>query len=408
MAALPGPYDESVDVLVIGGGQAGLAMAWHAKRLGLRFLVVDAAARMGHSWRSRYDSLRLFTPAEYNSLPGLPFPSSSGTYPTKDEVADYLADYARTFDVPVRLSTRVTAVRRSDEGFLAITDQGTLTARQVVVATGACASPYVPTGLAAGLGPDVVQLHSSTYRSAADLPGGPVLVVGAGNSGVQIAVELARTGRHVSLAVGARSHTVPQRMLGRDLSWWMISLGLATLPGEAGPAPAPGVTKVVIDRAWRRLYALSGALGRHGESGPGGGIQVVIGTTWGRVRGAGVSLRPRAVTASGRTVGLADGTAVDVATVIWATGYRSDYSWLEVPDVVVDGRVRHTGGMTTVPGLAFLGLAGQRSRSSDWLGFVADDAAWLADRLQLGGSAYVAVAPPAAASQEARTLVDPR
>jgi putative flavoprotein involved in K+ transport len=393
MAVFPGLDSESLDALVIGGGQAGLAAAWHLKRMGLRFLVVDAAVRVGHRWQTRYDSLRLFTPAEYNSLPGLPFPAPAGTYPTKDEVADYLDDYAQTFELPMRLGTRVTSLRRSEEGFVAVTDRGTLTARQVVVATGACASPYVPEDLAAGLGAEVVQLHSARYRSVADLPDGPVLVVGAGNSGVQIAVEVARTGRPVSLAVGAQSHTVPQKLLGRDLSWWLIRFGLATLPGEIGPAPAPGAGKIVIDRVWRRLRALAGTLRTHGESASGAGIQVIIGTSWRRVRGSGVTLRPRAVTGSGSTVGFANGESLDVAAVIWATGYRPDYSWLEVPGVVVDGRVRHTGGMTAVPGLVFLGLVGQRSRTSEWLGFVADDAAWLVERLQESSHADVAVVP---------------
>jgi len=380
MTAPSGPDGESLDVLVIGAGQAGLALAWHLKRLGIRHLVVDAGPRIGHTWRSRWDSLRLFSAAEYDSLPGLPFPAPAGTFPSKDQVADYLESYARTFGLPVRLETRVTRLQRSVDGFRADTTTGPVTARQVVVATGAFNQPYVPRGLAEELGPDVVQLHSAEYRRPADLPDGPVLVVGAGNSGIQIAVELASSSRAVSLAVGTRLLAVPQRLLGRDLFWWLTTAGLATTPREAGPAVGRRLRERLVEPAWRRMRACEALLRPRTVDGRSRSLGILIGTSWRSVRASGVSLRPRAMSASGNTIAFADGTSLDVAAVVWATGYRRDHTWLEVPGVVVDRQVVHSNGVTAVPGLSFLGLPHQRSRSSDWLGFVAGDAAWLAEQ----------------------------
>jgi putative flavoprotein involved in K+ transport len=391
MTASPLLTATPLDALVVGAGQAGLAMSWHLKRLGARFLVVDAGARVGDVWRSRYDSLQLFTPAEYDSLPGLPFPARSSTYPCKDQVADYLETYARVFQVPVQLGTRVVRLQQAATGFVAETTTGTIAARQVVVATGACGTPYAPLELAAALGPEVTQQHSSAYRRPADLPDGPVVVVGAGNSGVQIAVELAATGRPVLLSVGTRSLAVPQRLLGRDVFWWAIRSGLVALPDPSGSPRRPSGRGAAAGLAFQRVRAAGKLLHKRREREAIGSRGFVIGTSWEDVERAGVVLRPRAVSASGGTLGFADGTTAEVAGVIWATGYRADYSWLDVPGSVVDGTVQHTGGITPVPGLAFLGLDRQRGRSSEWLGFVGDDAAWLAEQLQPA----VAVAPVA-------------
>ena len=192
-----------LDVLVVGAGQAGLAMGWHLRRQAADFLLVDAAPRVGDVWRSRWDSLRLFTPAEYDSLPGMPFPAPAGTYPGKEEVGAYLESYATAFDLPVRLATRVTRLHRSGAVFTADTTTGPIRARRVVVATGPFQRPLVPRW-STGLGPGVVQRHSSAYRRSTDVPEGSVLVVGAGNSGFQIAAELAGAGRHVTVAISSR------------------------------------------------------------------------------------------------------------------------------------------------------------------------------------------------------------
>ncbi len=372
MCAAPGPTTHGpaqdtppptpLDVLVIGAGQAGLAVGYHLSRHGLRFLLVDAAPELGHSWRSRWDSLQLFTPAEYSGLPGMPFPAPRGTYPSKDQVASFIKAYAARFDLPVMLNTQVQHVDRSpatpsQEGglFRVATSQGTLWARQVVVATGPFQQPNIPR-VGSGFSAAVSQLHSSTYRNPTDLPpagAGKVLVVGAGNSGLQIALELSRT-REVHLAAGTRQKTVPQRPLGRDLFWWLTRTGVITRPASSPVA------------AWFRKR----------------GGDLVIGTTWDDIDTAGITTYPRLTSATGKEAGFADGARLsDVAAVVWATGFRPDYAWLDVPGVWDGTEVCHTRGATPAAGLWFIGLPWQHTRGSALLGFVGDDAAWVAGRV---------------------------
>jgi putative flavoprotein involved in K+ transport len=343
--------DRLLDVVVVGGSQAGLAMAWHLAQRGLRFVVLEAGPELGSVWRSRWDSLKLFTPAQYDALPGMAFPAPADTYPTKDPVADYLQAYANEFDLPVRLNARVTDLRRLEDGSFELrTAEEVLHARQVVVATGPFQVPFVPPA-ASRLDPLVTQVHSAAYRNPQALPDGPVLVVGGGNSGFQIAEELAAT-RQVDLSVAERVPMLPQRLAGRDLFWWLTRLGLLRV--------------TVGSRLGRRVSRR----------------EFIIGTNKRRLRKAGVRFRPRLVDAQGRTVRFADHTTLEnVRGVVWATGYRSDYAWIHVPGVVREGHVVHQRGVTDVPGLYFLGLSWQHTRGSALLGFVSDDAAYLADQI---------------------------
>lgn len=342
---------QTFDVIVIGGGQAGLAVAYHLSRQGADFLVLDAAAETGESWRTRWDSLRLFTPAQYDGLPGMQFPATDGRYPTKDMVADYLRDYADRFELPLKLRCAVTRVERVADGFVIHTSQGTLSTRQVVIATGPFQEPVVPR-MAAGLSGDVVQLHSADYRRPEDLPVGPVVVVGAGNSGRQIAEELTAT-HDVTLAVGTAPLQLPQQFLGRDLFWWLTRLGL--------------MDKTIESRLARRMRDRG---------------DLVIGSPLRRLRRAGVQIRPRVVSITGDQVGFQDDTSVRASAVVWATGFRADYTWVDIPDAFDEqGRPRHQRGITAARGLAFVGLPWQHTRGSALLGFVQSDAAWVADRL---------------------------
>ena len=225
------PRDSVFDVLVIGAGQSGLAIGRQLQQRGRTFLIVDAEPETGHVWRSRWDSLTLFTAARYSGLPGLPFPGDPDSYPTKDAVVQYLRRYATTFDLPIRHNTLVTRVTRDGAGFTVHTDGETFHATQVVVATGPFQLPVIP-AVASAIGPSIVQLHSSDYRNPEQLPAGPVLVVGAANSGLQIAAELHRT-RPVAVAAGSATRTLPQRILGRDLFWWLTATGLFTAPAQS-------------------------------------------------------------------------------------------------------------------------------------------------------------------------------
>ena len=267
----PAPAAPALDVLVIGGGQAGLAMGYHLAQRGLHFKIVDAGGKVGAAWRSRWDSLRAFTPAQYDNLPGLAFPAAPDTYPGKDDVADYLQAYAAHFELPVRLNTMVTSLTRSNGVYVARAKAGAWEARQVVVATGPFQVPFIPP-IAGELDPGVRQLHSVEYRNPATMPPGRVLVVGAANSGCQIAEELAATHR-VELAVGQRMPAVPQRPLGRDVWWWASMLGLDRVTAGS--------------RLGRRLAGRDQVIG-------GGPRQLA--------RRHGVRIRPRATGAAGRTV----------------------------------------------------------------------------------------------------------
>jgi putative flavoprotein involved in K+ transport len=341
---------EVLEVVVVGGSQAGLAMAWHLAQQGRRFVVLEAAPELGQAWRSRWDSLKLFTPAQYDALPGMAFPALADTYPTKDPVADYLQAYAKAFDLPVRLNARVTDLRRVGDGFEVRTADEAFQARQVVVATGPFQVPFIPPP-AAKLDPSVTQVHSADYRNPQALPDGPVLVVGGGNSGFQIAEELAAT-RTVDLSIATKYPMLPQRRTGKDLFWWLTRLGLLRV--------------TVNSRVGRRMSRR----------------EFVIGTNRRRLERAGVRFRPRLVDAEGRTVRFADHSLLeDIGVVVWATGYRPDYAWIDIPGVVREGHVVHRRGVTEVPGLYFLGLSWQHTRGSALLGFVNDDAAYLAEQI---------------------------
>jgi putative flavoprotein involved in K+ transport len=338
------------DVIIIGGGQSGLALGYHLAQQGRRFLLLDAANQVGHAWRSRWDSLRLLTPCPYNDLPGMPFPGEPWSFPTKDEVADYLARYVRTFDLPVRLGTRVSSVRQAGDTYEVRTADATFEARNIVCATGPFQRPHLPLGTERASS-SLLQLHSSEYRNPSQVPPGKVLVVGAGNSGAGIARELAAS-HEVHLALG-RTAASPRQLLGRDYFWWAHLLRL---------------TDVTRD-SW---------LGRKMRQGPDG----IIGPGPEELaREHGLVLRPRLREVEGHRVTFEDGATLEVGTLVWATGFRPDYGWLEVPVLDANGAPVHQRGVTAAPGLYFLGLKWQYRADSSLLGGVGRDAAFLASHL---------------------------
>jgi putative flavoprotein involved in K+ transport len=335
------------EVVVVGGGQAGLAIGYFLAQQGRDFTILEAADEPAAAWRARWDSLRLFTPVRYSSLPGLPFPGDPDSYPTRDEVAAYLTDYARHFELPVELDSRVRSVRRADGAYAVELEDRTDEADQVVVATGPFQVPFIPR-IGERLDPDIVQLHSTVYRAPKDIPEGPVLVVGGGNTGFQIAEELSAS-REVHLSIGSRQTPLPQRIFGRDLFWYLEATGL--------------IRKTTASRIGRRLEGRDTLIGSRPRV-----IQ----------RRHGVGLHGRAVDAAGRTVSFSDGEQLDPRAVIWATGFRVDHSWIDVPVFDGEGCVVHQRGVTESPGLYFLGLSWLHTRGSALIGWVKDDAEHLA------------------------------
>ncbi len=341
---------DDLEVIVVGGGQAGLAIGYFLAQQGRNFAILEAADEPADAWRTRWDSLRLFTPARYSGLPGLPFPGDPDAYPRRDDVVAYLTEYTRRFALPVALGSRVRSVRVAEDRYLVEVDGRSYRADQVVIATGPFQVPFVPS-IADELGQDVFQIHSTRYRAPAELPDGPVLVVGGGNTGFQLAEELSAT-REVHLSIGSRQTPLPQRILGRDLFWYLEKTG------------AMGKSKDT--RIGRRLE----------------GRDTLIGSNPRTLRKRdGVRLRPRAIEASGRTVRFSDGSGLGVSAVIWATGFRNDHSWIDAPIFDDRQRVVHRRGVTDSPGLYFLGLTWQYTRGSALIGWVGDDAAYIADQI---------------------------
>ena len=348
-----GPHAERYDVIVVGAGQAGLAIGYFLAQQQRHFAILEAADTPAASWRDRWDSLRLFTPVRYDSLPALPFPGDPDSYPGRGDVVAYLTDYAGHFDLPVELNARVRAISRADDGrgYLVEADgERSYIAEQVVVATGPFHVPRVPP-IARPLDPEVVQYHSTAYRRPDQVPEGPVLVVGGGNTGFQIAEELSRT-HDEHLSVGSRQSPLPQRIAGRDLFRYLDALGLM---------------RVSVDsRLGQRL--------RYRET--------LIGSSPRAARERyGMHLRERTVDAQGSEVVFEDGGRLAPAAVIWATGFAVDHSWVHVPVFDDAARLMHHRGVTCSPGLYFLGLTWQYTRGSALLGWVKDDAEFLAGRI---------------------------
>lgn len=337
--------DYRTDTLIIGAGQAGLAAAYYLRQAGVPCLLLERDAAIGQQWATRYDSLRLFSPAWASGLPGLPWPGPQRRYPTKDETAAYLRHYAAHFDFDIHLNQLVTHLGAdSAGGFEALTAAGTrYRARRVIVCTGGYAGPKVP-AWAGALPSSVPQLHSSQYQRPAQLPDGAVAVVGSGNSALQIAADLAATGRPVYVGFDERVKPMPNN----TLMW-------------------AGLTTFGLLRASRH-----GLLGGWMQRQP----EPVVAADLHRLRrfpNAHFIGRARAV--EGATLVGAKAVTPALAAVVWATGFRPDFGWIDLPACGADGEPLHRRGLSrTVPGLAFLGLPWLDSRSSALLHGVGRDA----------------------------------
>jgi putative flavoprotein involved in K+ transport len=357
-----GVSDVETEVIVIGGGQAGLAMGYHLRRRGLSFVILDAGARIGDSWRRRWEGLRLFTSARYSALPGMPFPASPRTLPTKDEVADYLEAYAQRLELPVQTGIAVDGVHWSDQEdrYLVTAGERRYRARQVVVATGAFHHPRIP-GFAVDLDPGILQFHSSEFRDPSQLHDGDVLVVGASNSGAEVALIVAP--RHRTILSGPDTGKMPVRpesALGGlfDVPFWWFINHVLTIETPLGRKVGPQVEAHggPLERVWPSDLEAAG-----------------VERTYARTVGSRDGMPE-----------LDDGRVARVANVIWCTGYRQDFSWIRLPVVDADGRPRHVRGVANdAPGLYFIGLPFLYSVASPLIGGVGGDAAYLAGRIEL-------------------------
>jgi putative flavoprotein involved in K+ transport len=351
---------EALDVAVIGAGQAGLSAGYHLSKRGVRFAILEGGERVGDAWRKRWDSLRLFTPAAYDGLDGLPFPAPADSFPTKDEMADYLEAYVAKFQLPVRTRQRVDRVSREGDMYEVRAGAQRYRARAVIVAMGTYQQPRVP-DFARQLDPRVVQLAASAYKRPSQLGEGDVLLVGAGNSGAEIAKDLSSTGRRVYLS-GRSVGEVPFKME----SW----LGRKVL------------SRLVLGFAFNHVLTVKtppGKKARHAVLTRGG---MLIRVREGDLARLGVERVARVAGVTGGKPVLDDGRVLDVGNVVWCTGYHGGYEWIDLPIFNERGEPRHERGVVTgEPGLYFLGLHFQYAMSSGMIHGVGRDARFVVERI---------------------------
>lgn len=347
--------EQSVETLVIGGGQAGLAMGYHLQRLGLPFLILDGNLRVGDAWRNRWDSLRLFTTARFNSLPGLRFPGPGDAFPSKDETADYLESYADHFQLPVQTGVRVERLSRQGQGFVVTAGSKRFEAANVVVAMANYQRPRLPE-FADALNPRILQMHSHVYRNLDQLKKGNVLIVGVGNSGADIAIETART--HSTWLSGKESGHIPYRIE----SFFGRQIGIR-----------------VIRFIGHRILAINTPFGRKARPHFLHRAPPLIRVKPKDLIAAGIQRVGRVLGVQDGKPLLEDGRTLDVENVIWCTGFEPGFSWIDLPVFDDAGDPVHVRGVVqSEPGLYFLGLQFLYSMTSATLTGVGRDARHIA------------------------------
>ncbi|MFP4976121.1 flavin-containing monooxygenase [Paenibacillus sp. CN-4] len=335
------------DVLIIGAGQAGLAAGYDLKQSGMRFLIVDAASSVGDSWRNRYDSLHLFTPRMYDGLPGKPLKGDRNGLPDKDEIADYLEKYAQQMELPVRMNCKVVHLSKAEEVFYAETTQGRIEARNVIVATGPFQIKNVPS-FSESLSEHVTQLHSSEYKNPSQLKPGTTLIVGGGNSGAQIAAEIAlESNQSVSISISSKMTFKPLYIMNQSIFWFFEKFKLIQANTNS-------------------------RLGKWLRNQP----EYVYGYELRELIKKGrVSVYTRASHAINDRILFEDDSELKADNIIWATGFKRNDSWIDIAGALdATGVILHTEGVSPVKGLYYIGLPWQTSRGSALLGWVKYDA----------------------------------
>ncbi len=344
---------DHTNTVIIGGGQAGLATAYFLKKAGIDFIILEAHERVGDSWRVRWDTLRLFTPVKYDSLPGSPFPGPAMSLPGRDEVASYLESYAHTFDLPIRHGIEVKRLTKTDGGFEIISNDGLIMCDRVVVATGPNPKPRIPE-FAADIDPSVYQIHSSEYRNPESLPDGEVLVVGAGTSGIEIAIEVGKT--HPTVISGKPTFHIPNAIFrfAGGFYWWFIK-NVVTVRTPLGRKAKQQVTS-------------------HG--GP------LIGISAGDLTAAGIRNISRLKGAQDGFPVTEDDEHVKASIIIWCTGFKPDFSWISAEITDQFGWPLNDRGVSPVKGLYFVGMLFQYGLTSGLMGGVGRDAAYIVDHIR--------------------------
>jgi putative flavoprotein involved in K+ transport len=353
MNSLKESVTKSWHTIIIGAGQAGLSIGYYLKQMHKDFLILDQNNEIGDSWRKRWDSLLLFTPSQHDALPGMKFPAKRGTFPGKDQMADYLLKYVEHFSLPVYLNVRASSLKALNNHYVIDTSQGVLRSERVVVATGTNPVPYIP-GFSSELKSDIFQIHSSRYKNHSSIPEGDTLVVGAATSGIEIAVELSAT--HKTFISGNPTFHIPEQLthiLG-DVYWWLIS----------------------------NLLTINTPVGRKAKSKILGGGGPLLRISADELDLNGVKRYPRVTGVKDGYPLLADGTRLEISNIIWATGFRPDFSWIE-PDVTdsTGWPATYRGISSSSNGLYFMGMPFQFGLTSGLVGGVGRDAEYIANHI---------------------------
>jgi len=341
------------DIIIVGAGQAGLAMGYYLKQTGYSFLLLEAGNRIGDSWRNRYDSLQLFTPREYSSLPGMIVKGEGNRFPCKDEMATYLEEYARHFQLPVNLQTEVLKINKAKDIFELHTPTEILQSKKLVIATGGFQQPYIPS-FSQHLSSHVFQIHSSQYKSPSQIPKGNVLVVGGGNSGMQIAVELAKT-HEVTMSISHPLTFLPLRLFRKSIFNWLEKLGL--LYAEVNTKRGTWFQK--------RKDPIFGFEGKE------------------LIRNGTIKLEEKVVSASENNIMFQNGGTYSAKSIIWSTGFIQNYKWIEIEKAVNEnGFPNHVKGISPVRGLYYIGLPWQSHRGSALICGIGKDAAYVLSEIK--------------------------
>ena len=345
---------DQFSTVVIGAGQAGLSAGYYLKKINDDFIIMDEEEQIGDSWRKRWDSLRLFTPSQHDCLPGFPFPAKKGTMPSKDEMAAYLTNYVNKFSLPLELNTKVTELKKTADGYAVITSRGKVFADNIIIATGTNQKAYIP-AFASELNKNIVQIHSSKYKNPESFPASDTLVVGAGTSGVEIAIELSKS--RPTMISGRPTPHIPDFLFryAGGLYWWLI-YNLLTVKTPIGRKVKPKIL---------------------------GGGAPLISVSMENVREAKVEHLPRLKGVKDGNPELEDGRVISVSSIVWSTGYKPDFSWINFDLTKNNGWPKTNRGISEeFKGLYFVGMIFQFGLTSGLVGGVGRDAAFVVNHIK--------------------------